>query len=359
MKPENPQKNMNYRLLTFSFLLCTIGLTLASVGRCNTVVTFGISVHGFSHVEGVIVEQSNSSWIRTDIHYNGSFTLGTEAGNCILCRKYGQKILGILDYWTLNLNISFTLTDWDNIVNATVYHYGDLIEAYEIWNEPNVYPFQYGYLNVSNDIEHYVTMLKNASSIIKGYNASLGVIGGALSDIYDYPVGDNWEGWFTGMLDLGADSYVDAWSIHLYAGQNEEYALTNMRGNSSRPIWVTETGYSVAVEGSSEEYQAQWLHDRLTNIMNSRVLPDMVFVYTLSGDYGLLTANGSKRPSYSVFVDFAYAGSDCGSSAVWCQNLILFGLILVAVVVCLIFAKRGHLRLRYMALVQLMAARSW
>jgi hypothetical protein len=149
------------------------------------------------------------------------------------------------------------------------------------------------------------------------------------------------------MLDLGADSYVDAWSIHLYAGQKEEYALRNMRGNSSRPIWVTETGYSVAVEGSSEAYQAQWLHDRLTNIMNSRVLPDMVFVYTLSGDYGLLTANGSKRLSYSVFVDFAYAGSDCGSSAVWCENLILFGLVLVAVVVCLIFIKRGYLRFRH------------
>lgn len=309
-------------------------LVLISPIYANTTVTYGFSLHGFNHLKALIVEQSNVEWVRSDIVYNGSWFVG-DKGDCINYRDYNQKILGIIDYWTMNQSKTWTFDDWSNRVNETVYHYGAKIEAYEIWNEPNVYEYQTGYLNDTNAINHYFNMLKNASQIIKGYNETLIVVGGVFSDIYDYPAGDNWETWFTSLLDLGANQYVDVWSIHLYAGQLEAYAIDRIHDLSGKPVWVTETGYK-ASEG--EDLQALWLENRLENIQEGNNLPQIVMVYELYGEYGLIDANYSKREAYHIFLSYSYPKTP--TPTIWYrkpENVIVF---VIAVVLGLYFFKK-------------------
>lgn len=287
-------------------------------------IIYGFSVHGFNHLEGLISEQTGSEWIRTDIKYNGSHYLGTEQGDCLGYRVYGQKLLGILDYWTMNLSDTFTLADWNIRVNDTVRHYNDTIYAYEIWNEPNVYGFQYGYMDST---QHYYDMLKEAYQIIKDINSTFIVIAGSLSDIYEQPTGDNWEDWFTDLLTLGANNYCDVWSIHLYAGQKRAYAMEIMNV-TDKPTWVTETGYNITLNG--ENYQAEWLDHSLEALTTCANQPQLIFVYNLYGDFGVVNANYTHRANYNVYTSYSLAPEKI-EPIIWYQNPVIFGIMIMGI----------------------------
>lgn len=338
---------MKLCIISLSLFSLFVLLALPIVSCSDSQVTYGISLHGFNHVKGVLVEQSGCEWIRTDVGWNGSFLLGlglwSGSGSCLGYADYGQKFLGILDCWTMNLSDTFTLSDWDTRVNDTLHHFGDSIQAYEIWNEPNVYEYQYGYLNNTEDtIEHYFHMLRNASILIRAYNSSLVVVGGALGDIYVHWAGESWETWFTELLELGANEYVDVWSIHLYAGQKEAFVLEKMYALSGKPIWVTEIGYSVT---QGEDVQADWVESCINRILASDVLPHVIMVYGLCGgdefEYGLVDADYNKRLVYDVYTSFACA-DDEDSGLLWYQSPITFGIVVFGVMLGIYFFKRRY-----------------
>jgi len=315
--------------LPFFLIVLVVGSNLLfhSVSCSDTQVTYGVCCHGFNHIKGLIVEQACSEWIRSDILWDDGFSFG----GCLGYAEYRQKILGILDYWTMNLSDTFTLSDWDDRVNDTLYYFGDGIQAYEVWNEPNVYEYQYGYLNDTEAIAHYFDMLKNASDLIRAYNDTFVVVGGVFSDIYDYWAGDDWLDWFIPLMEMGANQYVDVWSIHLYAGKNEAFALEQIGALSGKPVWVTEVGYP----STDESVQAEWVETRFNNILASDVLPQILFHYELCGEYGLVDANYSKRKVFDVFTSFSCAEDEV--SLRWYQNPLIFGIVIFGVVFGLLF----------------------
>lgn len=300
--------------LMFLLISVLLVLSIQSIHSTNN-VSFGFSVHGFNHLKGVVVENACSDWIRTDILWNGSYALGSYSCDCLGYKECNQKLLGILDYHTMNWSDTFTLDDWRTRVNETVRHYNNSIYAWEIWNEPNVYDYQYGYLE---NCSTYVDMLKEAYSIIKGINQSYIVVGSALSDTYDWEGTDDWEDWLIELTELGAHNYMDVWSIHLYSGQKFSGAIKEIYDAAKRPVWVTEIGHNATTYG--EDGQADFLDNGLKSLVNGEVKPQLIFVYGLYGDFGVVDENYNHRASYNVFVKYACGEQESTEEKLWFES---------------------------------------
>jgi len=291
-------------IITLSTISVSFGLqsskAISSEGRISYLIgyKYGVCFHAWVEYNSntkAILSNLSGIWVRSDWK-STSFMISWKND----MKQMGIKVLGIINYVTLNWK-DFNLTDWEKLVKNVVKDAPD-VDAWEIWNEPDVQKFQLGYMDGTP--EHYFEMLKIAYNIIKNETSAL-VVGPAISS------SGLQTDWLQRLVTLGALNYLDVVSIHLYydtMSDNQRY-LTQVRSIvGDKPIWVTEIGKPSAIT-RTEEFQNNYLK---TNFDPQTGLnADKLFWYelvdnpSLSGSYegyfGLVRTDYTFKPSYYSF----------------------------------------------------------
>jgi|GEM_PF-6832998 len=190
-------------------------------------------------------------------------------------------------------------------------HYGSQVQAYEIWNEPDLVP-QPGY-NPYVPAQTFGLLLKAAYQAVKQVSIAKVVLGGLgvgqpsyLQDVQAstngvlyadavgvHPYGrrptDDWPSAGWGGLDLGLSGLIRAYHNAI-----------------PKPLWITEVG----VQTDDASFQAEFLK-RTFQALNTEVaeIAPYVFWYCWSegmgAPWGLVKVDGAKKAAYDSFRAFA------------------------------------------------------
>jgi hypothetical protein len=155
------------------------------------------------------------------------------------------------------------LDAWAEFVEQTTRHYADLVQHWEIWNEPNITVFW----EPTPDPKEFMDVLRVGYEAAKRGNPNCTVLMPGLA-------GPTENGWGMDFLDellkQGAARYCDAVSIHPYrqstpeesdlVGELQHIADLAEANGGRRPIWYTENCWTTQIPGgSTEERQALML----------------------------------------------------------------------------------------------------
>lgn len=218
-------------------------------------------------------------------------------------------------------------TEYANALAFLVRRYGNRVQAWEVWNEPNLTQF---WCEESNPrAAEYVTLLQHAYTAIKQVNNSASVLGGSIA-------GADTE-YLRAFYTSGGGSYYDVLSLHPYSGTAspddcsnprwsyscgvENVRNTMLANNDRRPIWFTEFGWSSfsGEGGISETSQASYLTESLDLAQAWDYVPVAIW-YTLTdipnqssnreGHFGLFREDLTPKPVVNSFQAFAQRTSD-------------------------------------------------
>jgi hypothetical protein len=215
--------------------------------------------------------------------------------------------------------------DYARALGFLARRYGRRVAAWEVWNEPN----QTAFLVAREPARAYAALLRAAYRAIKRADRSATVVGGALAEA-DHRFTDR-------VLSLGAARSFDAWSVHPYSGdrspldpgapRDREHSFVRgvpavrqvlVRHRRPRPLWLTELGWSTAsarggatyANGVDTQTQARYLTEAFAQVRAWRYVRVAIW-YALNdtsgdgadllGNYGLLRADGSAKPSFDAF----------------------------------------------------------
>jgi len=219
-------------------------------------------------------------------------------------RKYSEdlqnnniKLLAIIDHKTFGYKIP-SLEEWNRTITELVtsedFRY---VDAVEIWNEPNAGLF-------ALQPEDYYEMLKSAYAIIKNYTKIPVIFAGVSPEV------SGWEVYLNTVFALrDTQDNFDFMGIHLYGNLTYNlHTLQFVKGLTSKPIWLTETGKPSAFEGNTEQGQAEYLS---YVYITARPLASKIFFYELRDGtwepnnpkevyFGLLTREGAKKEAYHI-----------------------------------------------------------
>jgi polysaccharide biosynthesis protein PslG len=198
--------------------------------------------------------------------------------------------------------------------------YRGQVDAYEIWNEPDIARFWNGGPNAAQ----YTNLLKAGYTAVKQADPSALVVGGALSWDYDK--------YLSAMYRAGAKGYFDVLSIHPYSTKGllsswvSSIRLahhTQLANRDTRPIWITEFGFNTSSDpnawqrGVTEAQQAQLLTDSY-RALEGEPYVQVAFYYSLRNNwwshddprsmeacFGLLRTDFSAKPAFSAFRAYA------------------------------------------------------
>lgn len=150
------------------------------------------------------------------------------------------------------------IDDWRTFVKTVVSRYKGRIQAYEIWNEPNLPDFWTG------TTDEMLTLTKEASEIIRAVDPKAIIVSPSATADYGIP-------WFIEFLKKGGGQYVDVIGYHFYVNPSTkppeqmlpviERVRQIMSENSlgNKPLWNTETGWLAPAQFDSEELAAGFL----------------------------------------------------------------------------------------------------
>src|SRR5271168_524935 len=150
------------------------------------------------------------------------------------------------------------LEDWRNYVRTIVTRYKGRIQAYEIWNEPNLPDFWRG------STDQMLALTKEASAIIHRLDPQAIVVSPSPTTDFGIP-------WLVEFLKKGGGQFVDVIGYHFYVIPNtklpEEMLPVIQRvrqvisegGSGNKPLWNTETGWLAPAQFDSEEVAAGFL----------------------------------------------------------------------------------------------------
>jgi hypothetical protein len=138
-----------------------------------------------------------------------------------------------------------------------VSRYKGHIQAYEIWNEPNLTGFW------SGSTDQMLTLTREASQIIRNIDPKALVVSPSATTAAGIP-------WLTEFLKKGGGPYVDVIGFHFYVEpqfppeemvpliQRVRHVLVE-NGVADKPVWNTETGWLPPAIFDSEELAAAFL----------------------------------------------------------------------------------------------------
>jgi hypothetical protein len=184
-----------------------------------------------------------------------------------LALTQGMKTLGLLGFppewastappgaerpWVYKPN----LDAWADFVEQTTRHYADLVQHWEIWNEPNITVFW----EPTPDPREFLDVLRVGYEAAKRGNPTCTVLMPGLAG----PTENRWGMDFLDeLLELGGARYCDAISIHPYrqstpeesdlVGDLRHIADLAAANGGRRPIWYTENCWTTQIPGGSTE----------------------------------------------------------------------------------------------------------
>ena len=150
------------------------------------------------------------------------------------------------------------MQDYTNFVTLLMDRYGDQIQYWQIWNEPNFKEFW-----AETDAEKYTELLMASYNAIKAKDANAYVVGGTLAPRNE-ATSENTITYLDAMYQAGAKGYFDILSFHPYtSGHSPSYIGDSDRWPMNRytisipavrevmatygddsPLWLTEIGWS-------------------------------------------------------------------------------------------------------------------
>ena len=180
-----------------------------------------------------------------------------------LAHEHGTSILlplGMTPVWAAarpQINAEpKNMDDWRTFVKTVVSRYKGRIQAYEIWNEPNLSDFWTG------TMDQMLTLTKEASVIIHSLDPQAIVVSPSATTEYGIP-------WLEEFLNKGGGRYVDVIGYHFYVSPNLPENVVPvirrvrnvMSGSDSgtKPLWNTEMGWLAPTRFDSEEDAAGFL----------------------------------------------------------------------------------------------------
>jgi len=205
----------------------------------------------------------------------------------------GFKILAVLDTspkWARrpeDLSLSTAppaeIHFFGDFAEAFARRYGSLIDAYQIWDEPNIYP-HWGERWV--DPEGYTALLKEGYIRIKSVDPQAFILMAGLAPTTEKgPINLNEVEFLRKMLSCGAKEFFDALSLKAFGFDYPPYdrpspERLNFRRPEliaplvkNKPVWIVEAGWNAlpagwqggkSIWGSvTEEKQAQWTKEAL------------------------------------------------------------------------------------------------
>ena len=150
------------------------------------------------------------------------------------------------------------IEDWRTFVRTVASRYKGRIQAYEIWNEPNLREFWTG------TTDQMLTLTKEASQIIRSVDSNAIVVSPAATADYGIP-------WVAEFVKKGGGQYVDVIGFHFYVNPHtlppEDMVPVIQRvrqvmadnGLANKPLWNTETGWLEPARFDSDELAAGFL----------------------------------------------------------------------------------------------------
>lgn len=259
-----------------------------------------------------------------------------------VARAHRLEVLGRLQYsagWASSAPASVTgsaryyyppadVATFAAYARAVVHRYKDRIHRWEIWNEPNEKALWGGAPNAAG----YAALLKAAYAAIKAEDPSAVVLLGGLSTGPD-------QTFLQGVYNAGAWGSFDVLAIHAFVNDDPasstsmfpvwiDLAKSTVAAKGSKPIWITEWGWSTYTKGVSEASQADYVANGFAVAASKGVAGIVLYELedygTNSGalidNYGTITRGGRYKPSYQALDCSATAISSgripaCGSGA--------------------------------------------
>lgn len=214
------------------------------------------------------------------------------------------------------------VNDYASFMKLLSTHFKGRVEAYEVWNEPNLAHFWSGSVNT------YVRLLKAAYPVIR--RAAPGTLVVCAGPSY------NSVEWVTGLYNAGVKGSFNVLATHSYPapadappeqdnGDQWQIArivqvrqLMEAKGDGGKPIWFTEVGWSSSVDfntpetppwnlGVSEATQADYLTRFFGLVRDYAPYVQRIHVYCdreyqgngeWNGHMGLLHSDLSEKPAY-------------------------------------------------------------
>ena len=275
-----------------------------------------------------LLTESNAGWARIELRWDHvnpqrdtwNWGLLDDQVNGYAAR--GIRQLGLLDYsvgWASGKGGSQTvfgppsdLDAWERYVRATAERYHDRIEAWEIWNEPDVAAFWNN--QDGGDPAVYTELLKRAHRAIKSVDPDAIVMNGGVTGT------ERGANFLHRVLDLGGGNYMDAVAIHGYVPNDgldtSIYPdviwplISKARERAGKPLWVTEFGWSSGcgdgAAACNEQAQANRIARHIPMLFSiggvERVL---LFLFKDPGNqpnyFGLTHADGKKKPAFTAY----------------------------------------------------------
>jgi hypothetical protein len=289
------------------------------------------------------IADSGANWVRIDIGWTTIQPDGRGVYHMAWGVPFVDKILNMAHDRGLKVMATFWQTpDWASgttnkrVLPKNVADYAAAIkwsaarwktqvQAWEIWNEPNTKDF----LSPPDPVA-YTKLLKAAYPAVKAGNPAAQVVfGGTMF------VDTNWIGQ---AYTAGAKGYYDVMAVHPYLGYANKgpdapdlgsrerlthtkvlVELMKAKGESTKPIWFTEFGYSTHANtsstpvwflGVSEATQAAFLKQTLTFTQATYPQVKVAFWYNSvdlntganihASNRGLLRLDYSRKPAFNA-----------------------------------------------------------
>ncbi len=217
--------------------------------------------------------------------------------------------------------------DYAAALGEVAERWGDVVDAYEVWNEPNLEVFYHG-----TDPQTYADLLCASYPVVRRADPDARIVFGGL--MY------NDDDWLQRAYDAGAGGCFDVMSVHSYQApadsppsvvdDGEVWNLRNldevrdtMVENGDRlPVWITEFGWSVHDNdsetepwrrGVDEQTQARYAAEALTLLGEDFPYVRVAFWYKDAANdestdvhqegYAMLDEERRPRPVWQVFRD--------------------------------------------------------
>jgi len=148
------------------------------------------------------------------------------------------------------------LQDWRNFVRTVATRYRGKINAYEIWNEPNLPQF------CSASVDQILLLTREAAQIIHEVDPTALVVSPSATE-------SKGLAWLSEFLSKGGGQYVDVIGYHLYVNPQPPEAMVPLvqqirqlmanNGQAAKPIWNTEANWFSPKPFPSEDSAAAYL----------------------------------------------------------------------------------------------------
>ena len=210
------------------------------------------------------------------------------------------------------------VASFSRFMRQCVRRYQKRVQVWEVWNEPNIGFFR-------GSAAEYAEMVKAAAMAARQEDPNCRIAMGCAGIDIDF---------LQRLLEFGCGPYMDVASVHPYQwGRefNDRWMVDKLQscrklldrfGQTSKPIWITEIGWSLG-EGVSATEQANLLAQAIVTALSVRESLNLekVFWFCVKDwggpGHGLFDVKGQPKPAFNAYRAVISALSGAAYAGLW------------------------------------------